>query len=255
MAEFNEDAQHPATAVRLQSARQEGDAPKSSELVAAIQVTCGITILYFLINGLASAIENFTANTWKANGIAVESVIGNVQGSTNQFMTSLLTTLLPMLAAVLVCAIASHVVQTGSAFGFKKPVWQPQQANPISGLKRLFSMDNLLRGVLGIPKVAIIVLVTGVVIWNQRLEIAELQQVGARRVGPDLMNQIFIVLIAACGTLFAVSLIDYVVQWFSFQSRIRMTDQQLRDENRLQSPDPQLKSRRIEIFEQITSRE
>lgn len=253
MPKFNEDAQHPATAVRLQSARQEGDAPKSSELVAAIQVTCGITILYFLINWLASTVSKFAAGTWQANGIAVESVIGNLEANTKSFLISLLTTLLPILAAVLVSAIASHVVQTGSAFGFKKPVWQPKQANPVGGLKRLFSMDNLLRGVMGIPKVAIIVLVTSVAIWNQRFEIAELQHAGASHLGADLATQIFIVLISGCGTLLAVSLIDYVVQWFSFQSRIRMTDQQLRDENRLQSPDPQLKSRRIEIFEQITN--
>ena len=89
--------------------------------------------------------------------------------------------------------------------------------------------------------------------WNQRFSIAELQQVGTQNLGGELVNHVFVVLISVCGTLLAVSLFDYLVQWYSFHNRMRMTDQQLRDENRLQSTDPQIKSRRIEFFEQITS--
>ena len=253
MADFNEDAQHPATAIRLQSANREGDAPKSYELVAAIQVTTGVTALDFLIQGLATAITDFTVGIWQANGISADEVFDNFASSRGNFLMSLLTSLVPMLAVIFCGGILSHLIQAPTAFGFKKPLWQPQQINPATGIQRLFSMDNLVRGVLGIPKVAIIVLVAIVVIWNQRFSIAELQQVGAQSLGGELVHQVFIVLISVCGTLLAVSLFDYLVQWYSFQNRMRMTDQQLRDENRLQSTDPQIKSRRIEFFEQITS--
>ena len=252
MAEYNEDAQHPATAVRLQQATREGDAPKSYELIAALQITTGVVILYFLFNALAATIARFASSAWQASGISLDAVGATVATGTEDLTVQLSVTLLPIMASILVCAVLSHLVQSGTAAGFRKPVWQPQQINPVSGIRRLFSLENLLRGVLGIPKVAVIGLVTLVVIWNQRFDLAGLQQVGAQELGPKLIYQVFVVLMAAAGTLLAVSTFDYFVQWYSFQNRMRMTDQQLRDENRLQSIDPQIKSRRIEFFDQIS---
>ena len=253
MPETRDDAQHPATAIRLQKARQEGDAPKSYELVASLQLTTGMTVIYFLVSGLATELTSFAAIIWKPTGISAESVIPRIKETHHHFLNSTLTTLLPMLIAILIGSVLAHVVQTLPAFGFKKPLWQPQQINPINGIKKLFSMDNLTRGILGIPKVAIVVMVALLYVWSQRFELAAMQQTIPRELGTAMINQIFKVLIAVCATLVAISLFDYLVQWLSFQSRMRMTDQQLRDENRLQSTDPQLNSRRLEFFQEIHS--
>ena len=253
MSESHENAQHPATAIRLQRASQEGDAPKSYELVASLQLTTGVTVIYFLVSGLAAEFTSFAAVTWKPTGISTESVVPSIKESNLQLANSMLTTLLPILAAILIGSVLSHIVQSLAAFGFKKPIWQPNQINPMSGLKKLFSIDNLTRGILGIPKVVIVVMVALIVVWHQRLEFAELQRTIPRELGSELVNQVFVVLIAVCGTLVAISLFDYLVQWLSFQSRMRMTDQQLRDENRLQSPDPHLKSRHIDLLHEIQS--
>ena len=253
MADFDSDAQHPATPIRLQQANREGNAPKSLELAAAIQLTVGLVIVYFLIDNVAHELYAFTRKSWQPNGLSTEKVAEALSWNTTDLLNPLGLVTLSILSLIFGSAIVSHLVQTGTASGFKKSFWRPENLSPLKNLTQLFSMDNLLRGVFGIPKVAIVVLISLIVIWQQRIELAGLHHSSSHEIAEGILDQAFLVLISASSTLLVLSLFDYAVQWFSFQAKVRMTDQQLRDEMRLQSPDPQYKESRKELFSQMAS--
>jgi flagellar biosynthetic protein FlhB len=54
--------------------------------------------------------------------------------------------------------------------------------------------------------------------------------------------------------LLLASLIDYAVQWFGFENRIRMSDQELRDELRSQNGDPVVSQQRQRMVRQVGQR-
>ena len=64
MADFQTDAQHPATPVRLQQAQRQGDVPKSQELASSIQLACGLGVIYLSIKSIANRFTELTSQFW-----------------------------------------------------------------------------------------------------------------------------------------------------------------------------------------------
>ena len=55
-------------------------------------------------------------------------------------------------------------------------------------------------------------------------------------------------------SLLVCSIFDYAVQWYGFRQRNRMTDQELREEIRGQTGDPQIARTRHQRMREITRR-
>ena len=66
-----------------------------------------------------------------------------------------------------------------------------------------------------------------------------------------MAQQLFSLVLLICShvavALLMVSLLDFGMKYWGFEKRIRMTDQQLRDETRMQNGDPQTSARRREL--------
>ena len=218
MNENQQDAQHPATATRLAQAARDGEAPKSHELIAAIQLTCGWTCIYLLMQGIGTSLSEFTKNAWAPSGISAEQVTNQLHASMISLAGPIAMKLAGILLVLFCCALLTHALQAGRAFGFKKPLWQPESLSPAHGIRRLLSPGNLSKAVLGIPKTAIILLVSVNAIWSHRLEFARLHQMPLNELVVHLSNSVVYLMITVSLTLMLLSVFEYLAEWFSLTS-------------------------------------
>jgi flagellar biosynthetic protein FlhB len=152
---------------------------------------------------------------------------------------ALLAPMASVMAAVALAALAAGILQTGGvtvhggAIGFRL-----DRINPLSNLKNLFSLRAAARlGKSLLPAG----LLAGFAVQRiaRQLTIPPFSTARLELLGSDIYG----LLVAAAWLLFAWSAIDYLVEWQSRESRLKMSREDLREEYKETEGNPQIRSR------------
>jgi flagellar biosynthetic protein FlhB len=144
-----------------------------------------------------------------------------------------------MMAAVAAAALGVGILQTGGvnfyagAIGFKL-----DRLNPVSNVKNLFS----LRAAARLAKSLIPACMLGVFAVQRiarQLAMPPFSIMRLESLGADVYGM----LLAAAWLLFGWSAIDYLVEWQSRESRLKMSREDMRDEYKETEGNPQIRSR------------
>jgi flagellar biosynthetic protein FlhB len=144
-----------------------------------------------------------------------------------------------MMAAVAAGTLGVAVLQTGGVnfhpelVGFKL-----DRINPVSNMKNLFSLRAAARLAKSLIP-ACILAVFCVQRIGRQLTIPPFSTTRLEMLGADVYG----LLLAAAWLLFAWSLIDYLVEWQSRESRLKMSREDLRDEYKETEGNPQIRGR------------
>jgi len=230
-----------ATQHRRDKARKEGDILHSRELSAAAGTLAGVMTLGALgshmLDAWQSAFAGFlelgASRRWEPSTmaptlIAVRGIVMTVLGPPAVVM-----------GAVAVAALGIGIAQTGGinihagAIAFKM-----DRVNPISNIKNLFSLRAAARlGKSLIP--ASILAIFAVQRIGRQLTVPPFSTVRLELLGEDVYG----LLLAAAWLLFGWAAIDYLVEWQSRESRLKMSREDLRDEYKETEGSPQIRSR------------
>jgi flagellar biosynthetic protein FlhB len=230
-----------ATQHRREKARREGDVLHSRDLAAAAGTLAGVMVLGALGSHLLVVWrEDFAA--FLALGSAARWEPAEIQPTLHALRRLTLGILTPvgaMMAAVAAASLGAGLVQTGGvsfypgAVGFKL-----ERINPASNLKNLFSLRAAARMAKSLIPAALLA-VFAVERIGRQLTIPPFSTERLRVLGADVYG----LLLAAAWLLFAWSLIDYLVEWRSRESRLRMSREDLRDEFKETEGNPQIRGR------------
>jgi flagellar biosynthetic protein FlhB len=144
-----------------------------------------------------------------------------------------------VMAAVAMAALGTGVMQTGGlnfhveAVGFKF-----DRINPISNIKNLFSLRAAARLAKSLIPAGMLA-VFAVQRIARQLTIPPFSITRLEQLGSDVYG----LLLAASWLLFGWSAIDYLVEWQSRESRLKMSKQDMRDEFKETEGSPQIRSR------------
>jgi flagellar biosynthetic protein FlhB len=241
-----------ATQHRREKARREGDILHSRELTAAAGTLAGVIVIGMLSGRMIEAWrETFEGllllgapERWEPATLAPTLV------AIRRSMLEVLGPPAVVMAAVVAAALGAGIAQTGgvtvhgSAIAFK-----PERINPISNLKNLFSLRAASRlGKSLIP--ASFLAVFAVERMANQLSIPPFSNERLEILGKDVYG----LLLAAAWLLFGWSAIDYLVEWQSRESRLKMSRQDLRDEYKETEGSPQIRSRIRSLQRQMRRR-
>jgi len=241
-----------ATQHRREKARKEGDILHSRELTAAAGTLAGVIVLGMLSGRMIEAWrETFEGllllgapERWEPTTLAPTLV------AVRRSILAVLGPPAAVMAAVVVAALGAGIAQTGgvtvhgSAIAFK-----PERINPTANLNNLFSLRAASRlGKSLIP--ASFLAVFAVERMANQLSIPPFSNERLELLGKDIYG----LLVAAAWLLFGWSAIDYLVEWQSRESRLRMSRQDLRDEYKETEGSPQIRSRIRSLQRQMRRR-
>ncbi len=228
-----------ATQHRREQARKEGDLLHSRELSAAAGTLAGVLALGVLgrrtlvawRTTFAAFLDLGAPARWEPTQI--EPTLNAVRRLT----LSVLTPLGMAMAAVAAAALAVGVLQTGGigihagAVGFKL-----DRISPASNLKNLFSLRAAARLAKSLLPASFLAVFTVQRIARQ-LTVPPFSTDRLELLGEDVYS----LLLAAAWLLFGWAAIDYLVEWQSRESRLKMSRQDLRDEMKETEGNPQIR--------------
>ena len=245
MSDSADDQIHEASATRIQQARSEGDIAKSFELAAALQMLGALVVCYLLLSNLGAWIQNWTSQIWSGSRISIEateltSMLRNLTGLT--FLAPA-----PLMVLLLVIGVCSHWIQTGPVFLPQKVAPDLERLGPGNWRQKMFSLQGLACLLVGIPKAVIAFGVLAASSWFHRNQFFELASYPADMLVKQLFSLVLTIVLHVALALLFTSLSDYWLRYLGHRRRLRMTDQQLRDELRMQNGNPQVRARQREF--------
>jgi flagellar biosynthetic protein FlhB len=227
---------------RLAEARERGQIARSIELNAAAALIGGIWLLQgpgkTLAKNLGDVIrltmENLTMD--ELTDVAIKTI----------FMEDILMFMLPfgeLILGLLVIGLVVSVSQTGFAVASKRPFFDFGRLNPISGFKRIFSMQGLVEVLKSLLKL----LVVG---WPVYSYIRSNMEGVIKLANMDLASGIasFIEIAAnimwrVAGAYVILAIADYVYQVWNHRRGLRMSKQDVMEEFKRTEGDPFLRGR------------
>ncbi len=230
-----------ATQHRREKARKEGDILHSKELSAAAGTLAGVMVLGALGSHLliiwrgtfVSFLDLGLPGRWEPNEILPTLL------ALRHLTFMLLGPVAVVLGAVAAAALGVGVMQTGGinvhveSVGFKL-----DRINPVSNIKNLFSLRAAARLAKSLIP-ACVLAVFAVQRIGRQLKMPPFSITRLETLGTDVYG----LLLATAWLLFAWSAIDYLVEWQSRESRLKMSREDLRDEFKETEGNPQIRSR------------
>lgn len=247
MTDSSEDRVHEATPARRAKARNDGDVAKSFELAAAVQMIGAVAAAYLFLKGCGNWMQSWTLKTWAPANVKTSI---SPEAFTHQIQTiavGSLSVLVPLLLLLMLAGIASHWLQTGPLFVARRIAPDPTRLATGNWFRHVFSLNSLATVVIGIPKMLVAIGVLGVSSWFHRNDFLELANCPVDAMVDKMLTLGLTITFHVALALLFTSGIDFWLKIVGHQRRIRMSDQELRDELRMQNGDPQIQARRQRI--------
>lgn len=232
----------PASARRIEQAREEGQVPQSRELMAFLVMAAGAGGLWALSGWFATRTQSIFRQ-----GLTLERQDAFDTNAIGQQLLNLateaMTIMAPLFLATLVAAIMTPFLLGGWVVSSKAMALKFDRMDPIKGLGRMFSWQSIAEVVKGILKT---VLLVGVVIWVVSLERDNLFAMLAQPIEvalPSFGKMLLYAFLACVAVLAVVALIDVPFQLWHYYEQLRMTRDELSKEMKELEGDPQLKAR------------
>src|SRR5271154_4005603 len=230
-----------ATPLRKKKARERGDSVHSRELLSAMAMLGGVMMLGALSNG-------FVSSWGKVYSASLRSAM-NVNGQNGEQLFSgtvrqiLLPALLPVgliLAASFAGALVSGIAQSGGVQIHPTALeLKFTKLNPVTNLGNLFSLRSATRLAKSlVPAAMMIVLGWGAL----KALMLPMPVMSLMRLPATFSTAYGLALDAAWVTL-AWSGLDYAIEWRSWNQRLKMSKQELREEIRDSMGNPQIKAK------------
>ncbi len=249
MAEENQDGQEKTeepTQQRLKKAADDGQLLTSKEVMVFTTLAAGL-LLYMGLSPFLSV----GLNTW-AQLFVIDSIENlhtlSVAKVRYGFWLVVLATLIFGIPLVIV-TILTQLAVGGLNFSNKAYSFKPSRINPISGMKRIFSMKGLVELGKAVLKVVLLFSIGALVILQQ---LPSMIQLSSSSLGQSLgrVAELFPYLIGALLiVLLVIGAIDYAWQRHSHIKSLMMTLKEVKDESKQThgSPEVRAKIRRMQM--------
>ena len=241
MSDESSEKTFAPTPKKRSDAAKQGDVLRSKELATAATVLAGLAWLAFAGPMLFDELSRLVITAFTFDAYSLEST--GVEAS----MARIPHVFLPVVILGLMVPIVSLVAQL--SFGEGRWVsenlqFKGKRINPLSGIKRIFGTQGLIEMGKGILKVVLLGAIAAIWVYVSQDEFADLGR--ATLAGQlEIAWQSGLALIAALTFgLFLIAAVDLPILWMRRDKRLRMSHQEMRDENKQSEGSPEMRAAR-----------
>ncbi|MFY9179127.1 MAG: flagellar biosynthesis protein FlhB [Venatoribacter sp.] len=230
------------TSRRLEKAREEGQLPRSKDLSSAVILMAG-TIGLLLFGGWMAEHMVHVARLGFSFERETAFDLAQLYVHLGASIKEVAFGLAPWFILMMIAALAGPIMLGGWLFSMKAVMPKLSKLNPISGLKRMFSMNSLVELFKSIAKVLVVSYVAWLVTDYYFLDAMALSH---KPVEAAIDNSLYILIwaiILISSSLLIIVLFDVPWQIYSHTKKLRMTKQEIKDEFKDTEGQPEIKSK------------
>jgi len=227
---------------RLEEARKRGQVARSHELVTFAVVAAGFAAVIFTGASMLAALKQVMVDNLHFDRVTL--------GDLNQMIAHLgaagmagLLAVIPVLAATAVAAVLASIALSGWLFSFEPLMPNFGKLNPMNGIGRIFSVRSLVEATKAILKSSLIGGVAIATIWHERGDVLQLIAMPPLAGLSALWEIARFTLQLVVGSMLVIVLIDVPFQIWDYRRNLRMTKEEIKQEQKESEGDPQIKAK------------
>lgn len=236
------DKTEAPTSHRLQEAREEGQVVRSQELISAVVILTGAYLLRGPGKQLGLNFEGLvmeTITTLPTVDITVESL----RGMFFMFGMKILPSVGLIMFGLLLAGTAVTLGQTEFLWAGKKIGFDFKRLNPLDGFKRIFSTHGLIELLRSLLKLSWVTWIAYSFLRSRFFELVSYTQFDMGTAVSSFL-EVSISLVIRVGSMYLVlAVADYAYQRWDLYKNLRMSKDDIKQEQKRSEGDPLLKSR------------
>ncbi|WP_066507355.1 flagellar biosynthesis protein FlhB [Abyssisolibacter fermentans] len=251
----SEEKTEKPTPKKLSDARKKGQVFKSRELNSVVILAVLFVTLNMCSKSIGDILQRFSKLIFEdyileKNALAVDDI-------RKLFLMVIMVigrTVGPLLAVAFIMGLIVNYLQVGFLFTFEPLKPKLSRINPLEGFKRILSVKSIVE----LIKANVKIFLVGYVVFKYvKGEIVNLYKICDMSIN-NIINYIgsitFGLAIRAVGVLLILAVLDYIYQKWDYHKNLKMTKQEIKEENKQMEGNPQIKSKIKEKQRQIAMR-
>lgn len=232
-----------ATPKKRRDQRKEGNVFQSKDVVTVLTLFGSFYILRLMFPKIYETVRSFMIQFLEFVG-TVSDVNGGQLGAVPMMVAkALVATILPVLLASVVLAILGTGVQTRFLVSRKSVTPQLKRLNPLSGIKKLFSLQNVIELIKSILKIIILIAVIYNIVLEDMVQVVRTMDMDILMSGAFMLNMVMTLVLRICMAFIVIAALDFMYQWWEYERKLKMSKQEVKEEFKQTEGDPKIKSR------------
>ncbi len=246
------DKTEEPTARKISEARKEGNVCQSKD-VATVVILLGV---FVMVRIMLPVIYRYIISLLRFVLDCISWSDRNPLGGPlfYRFIIYALICSLPILLTAVVLGILSHCIQTRFNYSKKATKVKFSKLNPISGMKRLFSLSNIVEVIKNILKILVLLVLLCVIIRGELLPIARMFDIPPLQSTLILLGFIWDLIFRVVIAFSVIAFADYMYQRYKYHKDLMMTKQEVKDEMKMTEGNPEVKNKMKQKHREMTNR-
>jgi flagellar biosynthesis protein FlhB len=239
----DQEKTEPASPKKREDARGKGQVAQSREIPSVLILFSALGVFMFAGNWMFNLLSEFMSgyfqhlDTMRFDDIhSARTLLSSALGRAGLVMA-------PVVVAVLIAGVAGNVIQVGWLFTTEPLMPKLEKLSPLKGIKRMVSLKMVMETLKSILKVVLVGSLAYAVILKRLDDMPGLMQVEVGEILAFAGRTSFVITFYICLSLIALALFDYVFQRWNHEKELRMTKQEVKDEQRQTLGDPKVKAK------------
>lgn len=235
---------HDPSAKRRKEFRDKGQVPKSQEVLQSFGLAIGGLVVWVFIGTIGDGLGEILSVCYSRIPTGTLSFEGAME------LIGTITSIVGLMLAPIVGIMWSFVlvvttIQTRGAFPKEPFKFDPQKFNIFSAIKeKFFSPKPFLEAFKALLKLFVIGGLVLVAMYD-RLGLFPALVASTPAQTLNLMTEIaFVIFTRALPIAFAIAVIDYAYEWYRMYEKMKMTREEVKEEQKSTDGDPQIKAQR-----------
>jgi len=255
MAENNdgmEKTEQP-TSKRLDDARKKGQVARSRELNTMMVMLAGTSGLILMGKSVIEDLVNVVSEslTIKREALFDDNTLLNTFYST---ISDALLLLIPFLILMVIVAVLAPLLISGWTFSLQAIGFKWDKLNPIKGLGRIFAWNGVAELLKALAKFTLVLFAVSILLWQNYDDYLLLSKQPVNIALAHAASNIIWAFLLISLVLIIVALVDVPFQIWSHHKQLRMTKQEVKDENKETEGNPEVRGRVRQMQQEISKR-
>lgn len=246
MAESAQNRTEQATPKRKADARSKGQLAISRDAAMAVGLLGSLGGLYWTAPGILERLRE-TLRVWLTKSVEDSShralELDHLHLLLREIGTDVFLTLGPIVGGIAAIGVGANLVQTGFFWRKDGLEWDWSRINPASGLSRLFSLRSLTELVKSWLKILAIGWTGYLAVKGDMAQFLSLSEFGLDTLLSTVGWATFKAALMMAGAAAVIGAADYAYQRYEWERSLRMSRDEIKEEQRSAEGDPTVKSK------------
>ena len=240
--ESGQEKTEQATPKRLQKAREEGQVARSRELNTTAVLLAGGAGLIMFGGNMAAALQRLASDNFQLQRQTVFDT-GAMFAHLGSAFSEIITHTLPFVILMVAAALLAPASLGGWNFSTKALRFKGERINPLSGIKRMFSVNSLVELLKAIAKVSVVVLISVLLLNGYSDSLLAIRSQSVESAISHVLSILGWTFLLMSCSMILIAAVDIPYQLWDHAKKLKMTVQQVKDEMKETDGRPEVRGR------------